>query len=235
MADDFPGMTPGMRVKEGENVKRGQVLFEDRKNPGVLHTAAGAGRVIGVTTAIYSPSGANAGVGYIILKEWSARGAGEDLRSLVFGLNKKLEAVTEARILVIPPPPIQGIGNAAGFAMQVELRDGDRTIRVARGGVVQAAPALAPATDAAPAAADEEPEAGAVTSPMVGTIYLSPGPGEPAFIAVGGQVAEGDTLFIVEAMKVMNPILAPRAGTVKRILARDAQPVEFGEVLVVLE
>ncbi len=119
---------------------------------------------------------------------------------------------------------------------EVELRDGDRSIRVARGTVFQAAPP--PASPAAPAAVPDdetEPEAGAVTAPMVGTVYLAPSPGEPPFIAVGATVAEGDTLFIVEAMKVMNPILAPRGGTVKRILAIDAQPVEFGEVLVVLE
>ena len=70
---------------------------------------------------------------------------------------------------------------------------------------------------------------------MVGTIYLASGPGEPPFVSVGSQVAEGDTLFIVEAMKVMNPILADRAGTVKRILAQDARPVEFGETLLILE
>lgn len=116
---------------------------------------------------------------------------------------------------------------------EVELRDGNRMIRVARGGVVLAAPPPAQSESVPPE--DEETEAGAVTSPMVGTIYLAPSPGEAPFIAVGAAVAEGDTLFIVEAMKVMNPILAERAGTVKRILATDAQPVEFGEVLAVLE
>lgn len=116
---------------------------------------------------------------------------------------------------------------------EVELRDGNRMIRVARGGVVLAAPPPAQSASAPPE--DEETEAGAVTSPMVGTIYLAPSPGEAPFIAVGAAVAEGDTLFIVEAMKVMNPILAERAGTVKRILATDAQPVEFGEVLAILE
>jgi len=120
---------------------------------------------------------------------------------------------------------------------EVELRDGDRMIRVARGGVVHVAPPPLPAAPAAAAEApgSEEPEAGAVTSPMVGTIYLSPNPGDPPFIAVGATVAQGDTLFIVEAMKVMNPILAPRAGTIKRIHATDARPVEFGEVLAILE
>ncbi|MBN8980623.1 MAG: efflux RND transporter permease subunit, partial [Rhizobiales bacterium] len=92
-----------------------------RGTPGVEQVIG----IAGISALDGNASLANAGVGYIVLKEWSARGAGEDLRSLVFGLNKKLEAVTEARILVIPPPPIQGIGNAAGFAMQVELRDGN--------------------------------------------------------------------------------------------------------------
>ena len=119
---------------------------------------------------------------------------------------------------------------------EVELRDGDRMIRVARGGVVHVAPPpAAPAAAVAAAPGSEEPEAGAITSPMVGTIYLSPNPGDPPFLAVGATVAEGDTLFIVEAMKVMNPILAPRAGTIKRIDATDSRPVEFGEVLAILE
>jgi HAE1 family hydrophobic/amphiphilic exporter-1 len=81
--------------------------------------------IAGISALDSSASLANAGVAYLILKDWSARGPGEDLRSLVVGLNQKLGAIREARILVIPPPPIQGIGNAAGFAMQVELRDGN--------------------------------------------------------------------------------------------------------------
>ena len=81
--------------------------------------------IAGISALDSSSSLANAGVAYLILKEWSARGAGQDLRSLFVGLNEKLSAIEEARILVIPPPPIQGIGNAAGFAMQVQLRDGN--------------------------------------------------------------------------------------------------------------
>ena len=81
--------------------------------------------IAGISALDSSSSLANAGVAYLILKDWDARGAGEDLRSLVIGLNKTLEAIAEARIIVLPPPPIQGIGNAAGFAMQVELRDGN--------------------------------------------------------------------------------------------------------------
>src|ERR1700744_348678 len=81
--------------------------------------------IAGISALDNSSSLANAGVAYLTLKDWSARGKGEDLRSLFTSLNQKLSAIEEARILVIPPPPIQGIGNAAGFAMQVELRDGN--------------------------------------------------------------------------------------------------------------
>ena len=96
---------------------------------------------------------------------------------------------------------------------------------------VAAAPAAAPAADSADAAAHP----GAVTSPMVGTVYVAPEPDAPNFIEVGGTVKKGQTLLIVEAMKVMNPITAPADGTVKQILVQNAQPVEFGEVLVVIE
>ncbi len=97
-----------------------------------------------------------------------------------------------------------------------------------------AAPAPAPAS-ASSAGEDPAGHPGAVTSPMVGTVYMQPEPGAPAFISVGATVSEGDTLLIVEAMKTMNPIPAPRAGTVARILAQDATPVEFGEVLLLLD
>jgi acetyl-CoA carboxylase biotin carboxyl carrier protein len=96
------------------------------------------------------------------------------------------------------------------------------------------APAAMAAPDAAPSA-DPSADPGAVTSPMVGTVYTSPEPGAPAFIAVGKQVAEGDTLLIVEAMKTMNHIPAPHAGTIKRILVDDGAAVEFGSPLVILE
>ena len=103
-----------------------------------------------------------------------------------------------------------------------------------------AAPAAAPAPAAAAAPAADIPEdpaahPGAVASPMVGTVYMQPEPGAPSFITVGAQVKEGDTLVIVEAMKTMNHIPAPRAGTVKRILVEDGAPVEFGAPLVILE
>jgi HAE1 family hydrophobic/amphiphilic exporter-1 len=90
------------------------------KTPGVDQVIS----IAGISALDNSSSLANAGVAYLILKEWSARGPGQDLRSLFVSLNEKMAAIPEARILVVPPPPIQGIGNAAGFAMQVQLRDG---------------------------------------------------------------------------------------------------------------
>lgn len=128
---------------------------------------------------------------------------------------------------------------------EIEISQGDHSIRINRGGgqVIQAAPAAmpmaapanAPVSDAAPAGDDLENHPGAVVSPMVGTAYLQPEPSAPSFISVGATVNEGDTLLIVEAMKVMNPIKAPKSGTVKNILISDSQPVEFGEVLVIIE
>ena len=100
-----------------------------------------------------------------------------------------------------------------------------------------AAPAAAPAPTpvAAPAAEDLGSNPGTLTSPMVGTAYLSPEPGAAQFVEVGSKVTEGQTVLIVEAMKTMNQIPAHKAGTVKQILVEDAQPVEFGEPLVVIE
>ncbi|MAC81435.1 MAG: acetyl-CoA carboxylase, biotin carboxyl carrier protein [Rhodobacteraceae bacterium] len=97
-----------------------------------------------------------------------------------------------------------------------------------------AAPVMA---EAAPAAEPSDPAShpGAVTSPMVGTVYMQPEPGAPAFVTVGAQVSEGDTLLIVEAMKTMNHIPAPRSGTVKRILVEDGASVEYGSPLVIIE
>jgi acetyl-CoA carboxylase biotin carboxyl carrier protein len=97
----------------------------------------------------------------------------------------------------------------------------------------QAAPA--PIAEAAPAAPAARAAGDLVKSPMVGTVYMSPQPGADAFIKVGDTVAAGQTLLIVEAMKTMNPISAPKAGKVVEILVGDAQPVEFGEPLVVIE
>jgi acetyl-CoA carboxylase biotin carboxyl carrier protein len=100
--------------------------------------------------------------------------------------------------------------------------------------VAHAAPAAAPATTST-AAEDPASHPGAVTSPMVGTVYMQAEPGAPAFVSVGAQVVEGDTLLIIEAMKTMNHIPAPRAGTVKRILIEDGAAVEYGAPLMIIE
>ncbi|AQT45055.1 acetyl-CoA carboxylase biotin carboxyl carrier protein [Bartonella sp. M0177] len=127
----------------------------------------------------------------------------------------------------------------------IEVEQGDLRIRVSRqlnaGAPVQTVYAPSPAAPAAPAApapaesAKEDLTKNAVTSPMVGTAYLAPAPGARPFVEVGQKVSEGQTLIIIEAMKTMNQISSPRAGTVKAILVEDAQPVEFGEPLVVVE
>lgn len=98
-----------------------------------------------------------------------------------------------------------------------------------------AAPASAPADTSATPAEDPASHPGAVTSPMVGTVYMQAEPGSPAFVSVGDSVAEGDTLLIVEAMKTMNHIPAPRAGTVRRILVEDGAAVEYGAPLMIIE
>ena len=100
---------------------------------------------------------------------------------------------------------------------------------VAAPGMTASAPAAEPAAPAA-----KRDAAGTVASPMVGTVYVAPEPGKPPFVKVGDKVKEGDTLLIVEAMKTMNPILAPRGGTIQEICIQDAQPVEFGQPLLVL-
>ena len=102
---------------------------------------------------------------------------------------------------------------------------------------VAAAPAAAAGAAPSPAApaVDDASNPGAVKSPMVGTAYLSPEPGKPAFINVGDKVAAGQTLLIIEAMKTFNPIKAPKAGTVSKIIIDNAQPVEFGQVLLIVD
>ena len=135
---------------------------------------------------------------------------------------------------------------------EIEVEENGLKIRVARAApaaVQMTAPVMAAPATAAPAAAvpqaaaapetggkdDASNHPGAVTSPMVGTAYAAPEPGADPFIKRGDTVEEGQTLLIVEAMKVMNPIPAPKAGVVKDILFSDAQPVEFGEPLLIIE
>ena len=129
---------------------------------------------------------------------------------------------------------------------EIEVEDGGRKIRIARKAAAVSAPApvhYAPPPAAAPVAAAAPAETGApapaaavdaVKSPMVGTAYLSSDPTAKPFVAVGDKVSAGQTLLIVEAMKVMNPIVAPSAGTVTAILVQDKQPVEFDQPLVVV-
>lgn len=137
---------------------------------------------------------------------------------------------------------------SANDLTEIEVEDGDRKIRVRRDAgdkgqaafvaAIQAqqqlqhsAPAASPAAvaEAAPAAPVD-----AVKSPMVGTVFLSPEPGAAPFVSPGKAVKEGDTLMIIEAMKVMNPITAPRSGTITQVMVSDAQPVEFDQPLVVI-
>lgn len=128
---------------------------------------------------------------------------------------------------------------------EIEYCDGDRRIRVTgRVAAAYAPPAPAPAAPSAapraeprpePAAAPETRIEDAVVAPMVGTVYVSPEPGAPPFVQPGDTVAEGDPLLLIEAMKTFNPIRAPRAGRVARILVADAAPVEYGEALIILE
>jgi len=129
---------------------------------------------------------------------------------------------------------------------ELEYDAGKVRVRVSRGGGAQmvvsaplmAAAASTPGGSPAPKSAASEASAshpGAVTAPMVGTVYAAPEPGAPPFIKVGDHVTEGQILFIIEAMKTMNPIRAPRAGVVTQIFSANAQPVEYGEVLLILE
>ena len=129
---------------------------------------------------------------------------------------------------------------------EIEVEDGERKIVVKRKisaaaapMMMQAAPPMAaPAAAAAAPAADAAPPAahpGVIKSPMVGTVFLAGEPGAKPFVTAGQKVNAGDTLLIVEAMKVMNPIVAPKAGTVSQMLVQDAQPVEFDQPLVIVE
>ena len=124
---------------------------------------------------------------------------------------------------------------------EIEIGEGANRIRIAREAAPGAAPAPVPAAApvaAVPVAQDEpaaEDDPGAVTSPLVGVVYVAPEPGGRPFVVAGDEINEGDTLFIVEAMKTMNPVRAPRGGRVTRILAENGARVEYGEVLLILE
>jgi acetyl-CoA carboxylase biotin carboxyl carrier protein len=123
---------------------------------------------------------------------------------------------------------------------EIEIEHDGQRVRVARQGLatIDAVPAAAPAPPVvpeAPAIADLSQHPGAITSPMVGTAYWASEPGARPFVEVGSPVKVGDTLLIIEAMKTMNQIPAPRAGTVTRILVEDGQPVEYGEPLMIIE
>src|SRR5579862_9209067 len=128
---------------------------------------------------------------------------------------------------------------------EIEIEQGGRRVRVARQNsphisaapvalTTMSEPVTPPPAHAVVKAAVKRSVEGTVTSPMVGTVYIAPEPGKPPFVKVGDAVREGDTLLVVEAMKTMNPILAPRAGTVTEILVSDAEPVEFGQMLLFL-
>lgn len=117
---------------------------------------------------------------------------------------------------------------------ELEYSEGEKRIRLQRGGGVLA-PAQQPAVSAPVVAEVPAIPVDAMTSPMVGTAYLAGAPGAKPFAPVGTKVKAGDTLLIIEAMKVMNPIKAPKGGTIAQVLVADAQPVEFGQPLVVIE
>jgi acetyl-CoA carboxylase biotin carboxyl carrier protein len=156
--------------------------------------------------------------------------------------------MSEKKIQAIDPKLVRELAaiiNDSGLS-EIEVEHGDLRLRIARTltaaapaqtHVVHAAPvAPAPAPIAASAPpADAAAHPGAIPSPMVGTAYLSAEPGAPPFIKIGDSVTAGQTLMVVEAMKTFNPIPAPRAGKVMAILVTDAQPVEYGEALVILE
>lgn len=158
------------------------------------------------------------------------------------GNREKNERETEALWI----RELAGILEDTGLT-EIEIERNGSRLRVSRQGGAAPLAAYAPAAQAAPAAsspaaasapaapASQADHPGAVKSPMVGTAYLSPSPGAAAFVTEGGSVSEGQTVMIVEAMKTMNPITAPRSGRVTKILVSDAQPVEFDEPLLIIE
>ena len=121
---------------------------------------------------------------------------------------------------------------------EIEVEEGGRKLRVARGRPAAMAPpdAVPSGPAAEPGAAEAEAgQRGAVTSPMVGTVYLAPEPGAAPHVKLGDEVSQGDTLVIIEAMKVMNPIRAPHGGRVSSILVEDGSPVEYGQALMIVD
>jgi acetyl-CoA carboxylase biotin carboxyl carrier protein len=163
-------------------------------------------------------------------------------------VSRKTQTMSEKKNSAIDPDLVRELAailDDTGLT-EIEVEHGELRLRIARTLTAAAAPAVhyapaaapmvaapAPAVGAAPADAASHP--GAVPSPMVGTAYLSAEPGAAPFIKVGDTVTEGQTMLVVEAMKTFNPIPAPRAGKVVAILVTDAQPVEYGEALVILE
>jgi acetyl-CoA carboxylase biotin carboxyl carrier protein len=136
---------------------------------------------------------------------------------------------------------LAGLLDETGLA-EIEIAEGESRIRVARAqaaSTVVAAPAVrtvaVPAEPLRPDLAPDAAHPGAVVSPMVGVAYLAPEPGTPPFVKLGDRVAQGQTLLLIEAMKTFNQIKAPKAGTVVRILVESGAPVEYGEVLMLIE
>lgn len=155
------------------------------------------------------------------------------------GNDKKTERGEEAAWI----RELAGILDETGLT-EIEIEKDGARLRVAKQGVALAAPAAiatpapaaAPVSTPSPASTPSQTNhPGAVKSPMVGTAYLAPSPGAAQFVKEGGTVTEGQTVIIIEAMKTMNPIAAPRSGTVTKILVSDAQPVEFDEPLIIIE
>jgi acetyl-CoA carboxylase biotin carboxyl carrier protein len=124
---------------------------------------------------------------------------------------------------------------------EIEYGTNEWHLRVAKGGITTAvAPAVSQAAEAEPASSEDEGDShanhpGVIVSPMVGTAYISPDPESPPFVKVGDAVSEGDTLVLIEAMKVFNPIKAARGGTVTRVFINNGTPIEFGEPLLIIE
>ena len=142
---------------------------------------------------------------------------------------------------------LAGLLNETGLT-EIEITEGDKALRVSKSVNIQhvaavgapvhthvPAPAAAPSIGGSVTAISVESHPGAVKSPMVGTLYLQSEPGAPRFIAKGQKVKPGDTLCIIEAMKVMNPIKCEKGGTIVDVLVDDAQPVEFGQVIAIIE